>query len=358
MDVSGRLALVKQVGEEILTEPELGELLKKKKHFVAYDGFEPSGQMHIAQGILRSINVNKMIQAGATFKMLVADWHAQANNKMHGDLEKIQTVGKYLIEVWRAAGMKLDKVEFVWANELVNSREYWQTVMQVARNSTVNRIIRTGEIMGRTDAEVRQVSQLLYPCMQAADIFHLKADVCQLGMDQRKVNVLARELGPAIGFWKPVVVSHHMLMGLGEPGTGVKDPVEKAIAMKMSKSNPDSAIFMTDSAEEVKRKISKAYCPAKTVHENPVAEYFRYIIFERFDSVEIKRKQEHGGNVSLESYGQFSEKYTAGELHPMDVKEAAALHLNELLEPVRKHFSSNAKARKLAEQVRDFKVTR
>jgi tyrosyl-tRNA synthetase len=29
--------------------------------------------------------------------------------------------------------------------------------------------------------------------MQCADIFFLKADICQLGVDQRKVNMLARE---------------------------------------------------------------------------------------------------------------------------------------------------------------------
>ena len=34
---------------------------------------------------------------------------------------------------------------------------------------------------------------VMYPCMQCADVFYLGADICQLGMDQRKVNVLARE---------------------------------------------------------------------------------------------------------------------------------------------------------------------
>lgn len=36
----------------------------------------------------------------------VADWHAQLNNKMGGDLKKIQTVGEYMVEIWRAAGME------------------------------------------------------------------------------------------------------------------------------------------------------------------------------------------------------------------------------------------------------------
>ena len=35
----------------------------------------------------------------------VADWFAQLNNKMGGDLKKIQTVGKYLVDMWRAVGM-------------------------------------------------------------------------------------------------------------------------------------------------------------------------------------------------------------------------------------------------------------
>lgn len=51
--------------------------------------------------------------------------------------------------------------------------------------------------------------------MQWADIFHLKADICQLGKDQRKVNMLAIEYWDSIGKKdKPVIISHHMLLGL------------------------------------------------------------------------------------------------------------------------------------------------
>jgi len=95
MDLNERIRLIKEVGEEIITEQELKELLSKKKKPIAYDGFEPSGRVHIAQGILRAINVNKLTKAGVHFKFWVADWFAWANNKMGGDLEKIQTVGKY-----------------------------------------------------------------------------------------------------------------------------------------------------------------------------------------------------------------------------------------------------------------------
>lgn len=357
MDVESKLALIKQVGEEIITEEELRQLLNTKEHPTAYDGFEPSGiDIHIAQGILRAININKMTKAGCKFKMLVADWHAWANNKLGGNLDDIQTAGKYLIEVWRHCGMDLKNVEFVWVSDYVKEPEYWKKVMQVARNSTIKRIIRTGQIMGRKDAEIQQASQILYPCMQAADIFQLKADITQLGMDQRKVNVLAREIGPSLGFWKPIVVSHHMLMGLGEPPKAQGE--DRIIDLKMSKSRLDTAIFMNDSEEEIKRKISKAYCPAKTIHENPIIEYSKYIVFEKFSTMEIKRPEKFGGDIIIENYNELEKLYADGKIHPMDLKNAVAYYIIEMVKPVRESFHKDAKLKKLLETVRKFEITR
>lgn len=88
-------------------ESELGELLQRKEMFRCYDGFEPSGRMHIAQGIMKSINVNKITSSGGIFIFWVADWFALLNNKMGGDLNKIRVVGRYFVEVWKAAGMNL-----------------------------------------------------------------------------------------------------------------------------------------------------------------------------------------------------------------------------------------------------------
>jgi len=39
---------------------------------------------------------------------------------------------------------------------------------------------------------------------------------------------------------------------------------------KMSKSDPDSAIFMEDTEDDVRRKITKAFCAPKEVEGNPV----------------------------------------------------------------------------------------
>ncbi|MDO8628731.1 MAG: tyrosine--tRNA ligase [Nanoarchaeota archaeon] len=354
MDINKRLALIKEVGEEIITEEDLKTLLETKKKPIAYDGFEPSGHPHIAQGILRAINVNKMIKAGIHFKMYAADWHGWANLKFGGDLEKIQTAGDYLIEVWKAAGMDTDQVEFIRAVDVVDNQDYWKKVIRVAQHATVNRIIRCGQIMGRKEQDIQQASQIIYPCMQAADIFEFEADITQLGMDQRKVNILAREIGPKIGYWKPVVVSHHMLMGLQKPPAENIDAAERAIAMKMSKSRPETAIFMTDDEETVNKKITNAYCPEGTIKDNPLAEYLRYIIFEKFPKIIIERPTKFGGDLTLYNYQEFEKNYQEKKIHPLDLKKTVATYINELLQPVRKHFTTNKKAKQLFEQVQSF----
>ena len=105
MSLEDRVKVVSSVGEEVITVDELSALLAARENPIVYDGFEPSGRMHIAQGVLRAINVNKLTAAGCVFKFWVADWFAQLNNKMGGDLNKIKSVGLYMIEIWKAIGM-------------------------------------------------------------------------------------------------------------------------------------------------------------------------------------------------------------------------------------------------------------
>jgi len=353
MNVQEKLKLIKEVGEEILGEDELIELLKSKKKIIAYDGFELSGKIHIAQGLLRTINVNKLTKAGINFKFWVADWFALMNDKLDGDLEKIRIVGEYYIEVWKASGMDLKNVEFIWASESM-TQDYWLSVLKIARLNSIKRVIRCSQIMGRSESDILSSAQIFYPIMQAADIFHLNVDIAQLGMDQRKVNVLAREVAKKIGKKKPIAIHHHMLMGLTEPKEKGLVGVDAAISKKMSKSNPNSAIFMTDTTEEINKKFNKAYCPEGVVEDNPVLEYCKYIIFEKVNKFEIERPEKFGGNVSFNSYEDLEKAFIEKEVHPMDLKLASAKYINEFLEPIRKHFRTDKKAKKLLKKVNSF----
>lgn len=98
----------------------------------------------LSQGVMKTINVNKLTKGGCKVKIWIADWFAKMNNKMGGDLKKIQTVGRYMIEIWKAVGMDLNGVEFIWSSEEINARasEYWPLVLDIACKNKLNRIMR------------------------------------------------------------------------------------------------------------------------------------------------------------------------------------------------------------------------
>ncbi|MED6155034.1 hypothetical protein PIB30_001716 [Stylosanthes scabra] len=346
-----KFAIVRSVGEECIQEDELRNLLDKKPEPVCYDGFEPSGRMHIAQGVMKAINVNKLTSAGCRVKIWIADWFAKLNNKMGGDLKKIETVGNYLIEIWKAVGMDLDggKVEFLWSSKEINARadEYWPLVLDIAQKNNLKRIIRCSQIMGRSEQDELTAAQIFYPCMQCADIFFLKADICQLGMDQRKVNVLAREYCDDIKRKnKPIILSHHMLPGLQQGQE------------KMSKSDPSSSIFMEDEEAEVNVKIKKAYCPPQIVEGNPCLEYIKYLVLPWFHEFTVERSESNGGNKTFKTFEELTAAYESGELHPGDLKPALSKALNKILEPVRQHFKNDKNAKELLKKVKAYRVTK
>mmetsp|Transcript_59619 Transcript_59619/g.98389 ORF Transcript_59619/g.98389 Transcript_59619/m.98389 type:complete len:472 (-) Transcript_59619:33-1448(-) len=367
--IDDRVRIAASVGEECITQEELHTLLSKKRtRPIAYDGFEPSGRMHIAQGILKAINVNKLTSVGCDFVFWVADWFALLNNKMGGDLQAIRTVGQYMIEVWKAAGMDMQHVYFRWCSDDINahSNEYWLRVIEISKMFSVTRTKRCCTILGRSESGDMPTANLMYACMQCADIFFLKADICQLGMDQRKVNMLAREYAKQLNLsddggskrkskkrkksegtvHPPVVISHHMLMGL------------KQGQEKMSKSMTDSAIFMEDSVDDVRRKIKKAYGPPGVVEANPILDYTEHLVFGKFDTFTVQRKPDNGGPITYTSYQQLEDDYKNERLHPADLKPALANAINDMIEPVRLHFKNDKHARNLLAQVKKLQVTR
>ena len=351
-----RVNLCLSIGEECIQPYELRRLLEKKPNPIAYDGFEPSGRMHIAQGVMKCLNVNKLTKSGVTFKFWIADWFAQMNNKMGGDIKKIQKVGMYMVEVWKAVGMDLTKVEFIWSSEEINSRasEYWPLVLDIARKNSLGRIIRCSQIMGRSESDELAASQIFYPVMQCADIFFLKADICQLGMDQRKVNMLAREYCDDIKRKnKPIILSHKMLAGLKEGQE------------KMSKSDPNSAIFMEDSEKDVEAKIKKAFCPPGIVEKNPCLEYIKYVIFPWCEEFKLFRKDDSSAESVdgyclqiYSAYESFEKDYVEEKIHPGDLKPSLSKHLNAILQPVRDHFENDENAKNLLKTIKGYKVTK
>ena len=357
MDINKRVELIKDFAEEIVTESELKKVFESNNKPTAYDGFEPSGVAPIHFGLLRATNLKNMLKAGIKFKLYLADYFGFINNKLGGNLEKIQTAGKYFIEVWKACGIDTKKVEIVWASKIMDDINYWDRVLRIAKSTSVNRTRKSLTIAGRKEGEVISTAQLFYPSMQVSDIFHMDIDICQLGMDQRRANMLARDIADKNKWKKPIAVHHHILLGL-QGLQKKKTDDETLMASKMSKSNPRTCIYMHDSLKELKYKIGRAYCPEGIVEGNPILEYFKYIIFRNINSLKVERDKKFGGDISLGSYKELEKLYVARKLHPLDLKNSCAVELDKLIKPTRTYFEKNKRAKQLYSIVKNLKVTR
>ncbi|RLI13989.1 tyrosine--tRNA ligase [Candidatus Bathyarchaeota archaeon] len=362
MDVGERLGLVTRGAVEVVTRDELRELLESESNPHAYWGFECSGPMHIGMGLVCGQKMLDMVRAGFRFTILLADWHSWINNKLGGDMEAIRLVGRYFRACFEALGLRGPRVRYVWASDVVSDPEYWRKVISIAKSATLRRIRRALPIMGRSlDATDVEAAWLFYPCMQAADIFQLEVDVACAGIDQRKVHMLARDAAEKLGWRKPICLHMPLLMGLSGPEAGVEgvfdedERLNRRIRSKMSKSVPGGCIFVHDEPEEIRAKLRKAYCPAKQVEDNPVLEIARLIVFPALGRLDVDRPEKYGGPVSYGSYEELERDFASGSLHPLDLKNALADALAEILRPVRERL---ARERELLEAVKSLEVTR
>ncbi len=348
MDIETKIDLVKKTPtEEIVTENDLREIFQTYSHPKHYIGFEISGMVHLGSGLCVGLKIKDLLKAGCKPTIWLADYHSWVNDKLGGDLEKIRKVANgYFKHAFISLGLTEDQVDFPLATEFYDV-DYWKDVVKIMRDTTLKRMLRCITIMGRKETDTISSGVALYPALQIADIFLLDVQIAHAGMDQRKVHMLARELAPK--FNKKFVALHtHLLPGLVSSSRmnpeAVKNDtdtkIEQEVEVKMSKSKPDSAIFIHDSEEEIKRKISKAYCPEKITSGNPVIEYAEYLIL-RDKPLKIERPSKFGGDVEVVTAEELKKIYSDGKLHPMDLKAAVTRELTDMLKPSRDYFAKH-----------------
>jgi tyrosyl-tRNA synthetase len=174
----------------------------------------------------------------------------------------------------------------------------------------------------------------------------MKLDVALAGIDQRKAHMLARDAAEKLRWKKPVCVHVPILMGLQGPVAEEKQydenkAINLAISSKMSKSKPESCIFVHDQPEDIKRKIRNAFCPPKQANGNPILELAKHAVFPRMEELIVPRPKKYGGVVAYKSYVELENDYVKGKIHPLDLKNGVAEALIKILEPVREYFKRN-----------------
>lgn len=331
MDVATKMELVaRPPTEEVVKEDELALLFETNARPRHYIGLEVSGYLHLGSLISTGFKINDFVKAGVDCTVFLADWHTVINDKMGGDWDAISRVSKYYAEAFKKV---CPGVDVRLGSELYSSqKEYWEEVVRFTKHMSLARTMRTLTIMGRSEAEERiDLAKLLYPPMQAVDIHALGADIAHAGMDQRKIHMLAREVFPKMGWKVPVAVHHGILPGLTRPKgeAGAQRPA------KMSKSDPNSGVFIHDTDDEIRDKIKKAWCEEGNVTANPLLEIARQVIFHEFGEFEVERPAKFGGNIRYAGYGELESGFATKELHPSDLKRAVGEYLVRIVSPVR-----------------------
>jgi len=334
LDVTEKVDLIeKPPTEEIVTKEELIELFKTNSSPKHYIGIEISGFLHLGSLITTGFKINDFLKVGVNCTVFLADWHTVINEKLAGDWDVIKKVSKYYSD-----GFKLvcPGVNVVLGSDLYDSRkEYWSEFVRFTKYMSLARTMRTLTIMGRSEKEEKiDLSKLLYPPMQAVDIHSLDLDIVHAGMDQRKIHMLVREIFPKMKWKVPVAVHHRLLPGLTKP---TDSSVESKILSKMSKSNPNSTIFIHDSSDDIRSKISKAWCEEGRIENNPLLEISKQIIFHEYDVMQVERPEKFGGNIEYSEYSQLESDFSNKKLHPTDLKQTVA----RLLIPIISKISGN-----------------
>jgi len=319
---------------EIITEDELLELFKKNPNPKCYIGLEVSGLLHLGSLMTTGYKIRDFIEAGVHCTVFLADWHTMINDKLGGDLEKISIVSKYYKEAFEmfCPGVHIKTGSQLYSEE--KNKEYWKDLVLFTKHMSLARTMRTLTIMGRSEKEEKvDLAKLLYPPMQAVDIHYLDLDIVHAGMDQRKIHMLVREIFPKMGKdWKvPVAVHQKLLPGLSQPSSFT----DSKIPSKMSKSDPNSTIFIHDDDAVIKSKINKAWCEEGNIENNPLLEILKEIIFREYKEVPVERPEKFGGNVSYYEYSQLESDFANKKLHPTDLKQTVSRLLTPKISKIR-----------------------
>ncbi|NWF95238.1 MAG: tyrosine--tRNA ligase [Candidatus Thorarchaeota archaeon] len=326
--MTDKLDLVISNAEEVVTTEEIRTVLTEKPSFNFYYGTAPTGPFHFAY----MIPLNKLVQltsAGGKGTILIADYHAHLDDRKTS-FELMDLRSTYYTECIRGVlGPAARKIKFVRGSSYQHKRDYVEDLYKIAARVTTTRATRAASEVVRMKGEPK-VSELLYPLLQILDVKYLDADIAVGGIDQRNIYMLGREVLPEIGHSKGCYIFMPLLPSLKGGGA------------KMSASDPLSHIRVTDSPEKIRDTIMKAYCPPADLSQNAVTSTVSLILFPRYGRVTIPRKEKFGGDIEFTSVKDFQDAYKAGQLHPLDVKQAVADRLIEVLAPAREYFAAHA----------------
>ncbi|MDP3052827.1 MAG: tryptophan--tRNA ligase [bacterium] len=214
-------------------------------------GIRPTGDLTIANYLGAIKPIVELQNKGRSPLVFVADLHAITDNEPANAKKFVnEVVADYI-----AFGINPDKTKIFLQSDIEN--EVSVLTMFLSRLINVSELLRVPTLKEKLKANVRPETAntflLLYPVMMTADILLQRAEKIPVGKDQLAHLEVSRELarrfnkkyGKIFPLPQPLQIDALKILSLKGEG-------------KMSKSSPEGAIFLTDDAKTVARKIKGA----------------------------------------------------------------------------------------------------
>ncbi len=286
-------------------------------------GDRPTGKLHLGHFVGSVENRIRLQEAYEAF-FIIADLHMLTTKNARADIDQVSVNARDMVLDQLSAGIDPDKATFYLQSAIPEVSELntlFQNLVTVPRLERVPSLKDMARAAGKDEMPY---GLLGYPVLQAADILCVKGDVVPVGKDNHAHVEVTREIARRFNhlygevFPIPELVISEITTLVGTDGQA-----------KMSKSLGNT-ILLSDDAETVRRKVRGMYTDPNriradvpgTVEGNPV-----FLYHDAF-------------NTDQAEVADLKERYRAGRVGDVEVKEKLAVALNAFLEPMRERRAS------------------
>jgi tryptophanyl-tRNA synthetase len=280
-------------------------------------GMRPTGKLHLGH-LIGALGNWVPLQAKYDCFYFVADWHALTSD--FADTSQLTSYTYENVADWIGAGLDPEESTFFVQSLVPEHAELYLMLSMVVPVPWLERVPTYKEQQDTLkDKDLSSIGFLGYPLLQTADVAMYDAQLVPVGEDQVAHLELAREavrrfnnfFGDTLVEPQPLLTTFGRLPGLD----GDK---------KMSKSLGNT-IHLSDSADEVRKKVMRMYTDPKrvradipgTVEGNPV-----FVYHDAF-------------NTNTAEVEDLKARYRAGKVGDVEVKTKLADALNARLDPIR-----------------------
>jgi tryptophanyl-tRNA synthetase len=280
-------------------------------------GDRPTGKLHLGHWV-GSLRDRVRDQDACRCYFLVADLHFLTTHAARAR-EAEGNITEMLLD-WLSVGIDPARATFVRQSGVPEISELAVILSMLCPVARARRIPALKEKLQDLGAGDRySLGLLAYPVLMTADLLAFKATRVPVGADQIGHVELARELAGRFNrlygdfFPEPQVAAREAPRLVGTDGF-----------RKMSKSL-DNAIYLSDDAETVARRVRAMYTDPKRVRSDIPGTVEGNPVFEYHDAF----------NPDREEVADLKERYRAGRVGDVEVKDRLTRALNAFLDPIR-----------------------